>query len=162
MVLAVGTVLVGPVLVSGAETTPASSGATVSAVPAQVSNYETVSEAASVLGFTPKLPSDLPEEYRLAAIRTLDGGILEIEYQSNENVLFYRTALGANDLSLLGNTQLTFTLTEEDGAVVRSYAGESEDSLYVAVWAQDDASYAIVSEQALAQEEMQNISQSIA
>ncbi len=163
LILALSTVLLVPLFVDGAEVTTASSGATLApAQPRSSQSFEAMSDAVAVLGFTPSVPNTTPDGYQLKEIRVLDGDILELEYVSDQDVLLFRTALGAEDLSLTDTSVYAFTLSDEDGSVVRSYLGESQEELYLAIWAQEEASYALLSEKGLNESDMASIAGNIA
>ncbi len=163
LVLALSTVMLVPLFVDGAETIGSSSTATTASLapPAPIQDFETLADASSVLGFTPHVPNAIPNGYQLHAIRALDGGILELEYISSQDVLLFRTAPGAEDLSLTDTHEYSFTLSDEDDAAVRTFMGDSTEKLFVAVWAQEDASYAVLSESGLNEQDMLNLTHSI-
>ncbi len=162
LILALSTVLLGPVFVDGAEVSTTSQNTTAAEPSVSIQTFETTQEAAAVLGFAPRLPSAIPDGYQLAEIRALDGSVLELVYEARQNTISFRTALGTGDLSSSEEDEYAFALTDEDGAVIRSYAGSSQERMHTAVWVQDDASYAILAENGLTADEMRSIARSVA
>lgn len=123
--------------------------------------YSSTEDAAAALGFAPALPGALPEGYRLVAIRSLEGGILEMEYASGHDSVLYRTAPGKDDLSG-DNSEYAFTRSEENGGVTRSYSGAAEDTWQLAVWADRSSAYAILAPSGLPAGDMRAMAESIA
>lgn len=159
LLIAVSSVLLFPLLVGG------SAPVDVSAASSKPQEYNVVSvtnykEAQQQLGFSPKMPANVPEEYKLTALRILDNSILEAEYTSGKEKIIYRTAPGNEDLS--GDTkEYPYTKTETVGDVARGYAGVAEKKLNIAVWATDGNSYAVMSKDGVDAEILVHIAESV-
>lgn len=162
LLLAMAAVLMAPMLASGASTTSVAPSATPAAeAPAvQKAEYQSLEEAQQAAGFAAVLPTALPEGTQTAAIRVVDGAVLEIEYKVGKNVVWYRTAPGSDDISA-DNREHTFTTTEEVDGVVRGYAGVTEEKLNLAVWSDGEYCYAIVAEGSMDADVMKSIAQSV-
>lgn len=142
LVIAILAVLLIPVFVNG--NTPASRGAMrLAAVQHDVAEYQNLSDAVAKAGFTPSLPTALPEGTKLVAIRTLDSSVLEMEYRINSQVLVLRTAPGNGDLSDTA-ADYPFIANEDAAGVTRSYMGSSASQFNLAMWADNGYSYALV------------------
>ena len=159
LALAILTVLLVPLLVGGAA--PAASRIVSSSVPEVAKAYNSVEEAQQVLGFAPVVPASMPSEYTCTAVRVKEGNILEIEYSSGKNLVFFRTAEGSDDLSA-DTTEYYFTTTETLGNITRSYAGVADKKLSTAVWADNNRSYAVVAPDGIAAAQMRQIAESVA
>lgn len=160
LVVAVAAVLFVPMFAGGAVS---ASSSIVQATPVllqQEDAFEDLDAAAKALGFAPKVPQQLPAGYTLTAIRALSGGVLEMEYASGKEAVLFRTAPGADDLSD-DATEYTFTATEEAGTVARSYAGQSQQKLSLAVWAADEASFSIQAASGIPAAEMRAMAESV-
>lgn len=146
LIISLLTVVVVPLLVSGTE--PASSRAEKSMSYLETLNataYNTVEEAQAALGFAPVLPGALPEDVYYTGIKVLEGDVLELTMMVDGEKVIYRTAAGNADLSGV-EAEYSHTFTEEVNGVTRSYAGSDEDTLSLAVWADETCSYAVVAE----------------
>ncbi len=161
LLVAVAAVLFVPMFVSGASVGASSVSAAATVQLQQEESFQDLASAAQALGFTPLVPQQLPEGYALSGIRALSGGVLEMEYAQGKNVLLFRTAPGADDLSDDTSTY-AFTATEKNGETARSYAGQSEQKLNLAVWAQGEASYSIQAAMGLPAADMRAMAESVA
>lgn len=161
IVLAVMTVLFVPLLVGGAAAPTSATVPEAAPVEMQIESVENLAEASSQLGFNATLPATLPDEYNLAAVNVVDGAVLELEYAaSGKPSVFYRTAPGSDDLTW-DETKYTFTITEEEGGITRSYAGVAEQKLSVALWADGEYSYALVAPDGIDSESLHVMAESI-
>lgn len=149
-----------PMFVGGASSQSSSVSAATVSQPQAEQSFASLSDAAAALGFTPLVPAEVPAGFTLTAIRTLDGGMLELEYTSGRSSILFRTAPGSDDLSG-DNTEYAYTATIDEEGAARSYSGASEQKLNLAVWAQGDASYAVIAPQGLSTDEMHTITQSV-
>jgi hypothetical protein len=142
VLLAVACVLFIPILVGGAF----SSQNSLNAVGEQetVVAYNSPAQAMQALAITPAFPAALPDGMRLTACRTVNGRVLEMEYQTDRQTLLFRVAAGNEDLSGVDYDTMAFTATEETSGVTRGYAGLSEKKLMCAVWADGGYTYAVV------------------
>lgn len=160
LALAILTVLLVPLLVGGAAPADSSSHAA-TAVSYASQNVASPKAAEQALGFAPRLPATLPEGYSATAYRTLENGVFEVEYSTDKGVILFRTAPGKEDLS--GDlTEYAYTLTETVDGVARSYAGVAEQKLSLAVWADDTASYAIISPEGADAQNIKTMAESVA
>lgn len=142
LLLALGAVLVVPVLVDGAaEEKP------MARLQAEIQrrDFATLQEAVDTLTFAPALPRTLPEDAVFTACAVVNSTVLELEYKLEKGTILYRTAPGSDDLS--GSAQgYAYTVTETVDDTTRTYFGPSEGKLAVALWAQNDCTYAVVAQ----------------
>ena len=159
LVVALAAVLFVPLFVGGASSA-SSEAATVSVSQPEVGqNCSDMAQATQALGFEPVVPTEVPKGYGLTAIRTLEGGVLELEYTAGHSVVLYRTAPGSDDLSA-DHTEYAYTVTEETD-LARSYAGTNQKKWNLAVWAGSEYSFAILAENGLGADEMRTMAESI-
>lgn len=159
MLIAVMAVLLVPTLVSGETLAPTGSPAAMVQESAAVA-YTSVEQAQQAVQIDLRAPQNMPEGTALTAVRVVDGNILELEYQVGKTTVMFRTAKGNDDIS--GVTKdYTFTTSEEQNGVVRSYAGITEKVLSLAVWACDGHTYAVVAEGGISADLMRQIAESV-
>lgn len=164
--LAIGSVLLVPMLASGAvPVSAATKGVTAmqfvkeSTAEVAKTEYTTLEQAKQAAGFDAVLPASLAG--KAVAYRVLDAGVLEVEYKLDKNTVFVRTAPGNEDVSM-NQKDYAFTVTEEVGGVTRSYAGATENKLSLAVWADAGNSFAVVADGGLDAEVVRQIAEEIA
>lgn len=68
-------------------------------IPNPITEYKTVEDAEKATSFKAKLPSKLPDGYKMSFISVISGEILNIFYSSGTNEICYRMAKGDEDIS---------------------------------------------------------------
>lgn len=158
LVLAILTVLLVPMLVGGA--VPATSRVTSSSsAPAEEKSFSSTADAQQMLGYQVALPSYIPEGYNCAAVRVLEGNILELQYTAGKDTFFYRMAAGTEDLTE-DATEYAYSTTAS-GEITRVYAGVSEKKLNTAVWTNDNFAFAVVAPSGIPAAELKQIAESV-
>ena len=85
--------------------------------------YDSLEAAAESAGFELHIPY-IPEEFPITAIRVIEGSLLEVVYELEENSIVYRQGPGAEDVSGdYTEYEETFTEKIEDTEVSVTYKG---------------------------------------
>ena len=157
LALALLAVLLMPLLTGGAA--PAASAAA-----SQQMNSVSVtslSEAQQLLGFSPEVPSAIPQGYTLTELKVLDGYMMEAVYTNGKTALVYRTAQGKEDLS--GDDREYPYMATETGAdgVARSFYGVNLEKVNSAVWSDGEYSFSVYTKDTVDAEMMKEFVTSI-
>lgn len=68
-------------------------------IPNPLRDYKTVEEAKKAVSFDAKIPSKLPDGFKITYVGTISDEILQVFYGSGDKKIVYRTALGEGEIS---------------------------------------------------------------
>lgn len=162
LVLALGTAMIIPLLMSGAGVPQSSRPASAHAAEnTSVAVYASAADAMQALGITAALPAYLPEGYAERAVNVLDGQVLEVIFANGGKEIVFRAAEGQDDVSGEDYNAFAYKGIEEAGGISRGYAGVSEKKLSLAVWTNGGLSYSLYFKNGTNGETMRAVAESI-
>lgn len=127
-------------------------------IPNPITEYKTVEDAEKAISFKAKLPSKLPDGYKMSFISVISGETLNIFYSNGTNEICYRMAKGNEDISGDYNIYKTKNEVTVNGLkVTLRENGETSG----AVWTNDGYSFSLFCKKALTEKEMTDIISSI-
>lgn len=127
-------------------------------IPNPIKEYQTLDELEAALPFILQLPH-VPSEYMMSSFTTIDETLAQVIFTSATNTITYRMAGGTEDIS--GDyTDYPLEVDVDSKWDEVTLKGDS-DGIYVAVWTDGTYTYSISSKEALSEEEMMDIVESI-
>lgn len=127
-------------------------------IPNPITEYKTAEDAEKAISFKAKLPSKLPDGYKMSFISVISGETLNIFYSNGTNEICYRMAKGNEDISGDYNVYKTKNEVTVNGLnVTLRENGETSG----AVWTNDGYSFSLFCKKALTEKEMTDIISSI-
>ncbi|MDA3732643.1 hypothetical protein PBV87_14210 [Niameybacter massiliensis] len=127
-------------------------------MPNPIIEYATLEELEAALPFTLKLPT-IPSDYMMSSFSTIDGHIAQVVYTSSTNEITYRMAEGTQDIS---GDYTDYPLEEDVDSKWDEVTLKGDSSgIYLAVWTDSTYTYSIRSQEALNEQEMMDLVESI-
>lgn len=127
-------------------------------MPNPIIEYATLEELEAALPFTLKLPI-IPSDYMRSSFSTIDGHIAQVVYASSTNEITYHMAEGTQDIS---GDYTDYPLEEDVDSKWDEVTLKGDSSgIYLAVWTDGTYTYSIRSQEALNEQEMMDLVESI-
>ena len=127
-------------------------------MPSPFKEYNTTADARKSLAFETKVPSKMPNGYKLTYIATISDEVLQLTYENDGKEICYRTAKGGDDISGDYNIYKDIKELTADGKKLK-YRENGETS--GAVWTDGDMTYSIFSTGVLSEKDVIDIAASI-
>lgn len=128
-------------------------------IPNPIKEYSTFDEARKAAGFDFVIPTVLPDDYHIKYIKVINNSMAEISYIKGDFKILYRTSMGNADISGDYNVyDKVKTITAGNTEVV--IKGKS-DCFNLATWTKDGVSYSLSFDEAVNEELLLTIVESI-
>lgn len=128
-------------------------------MPSPSSDAASADELMELVGYSFKLPRYIPEEYKSVSYSLLFGSLVQIEYESDNGSITYRTEQANEDISGDYNSHDITNVEKING--INVIIKGSDNLFYTAIWEENDYSYAVSVQNGIEKSELIKIIENI-
>lgn len=129
-------------------------------IPNPFTEYNSIDDAKKALSFEPKLPTAVPNGYKITYIATMGANFLDVRYTNGDKEIMYRTSVGSDDISGDCNVYSDVSSVKIGDVTVtmrQNIKGGESRALSGAVWQDNGMTYSLSSDAGLTDKDMTDI-----